>query len=191
MTLRRLLTASASLALALTGIAVPSAGSWEASAAQATAVVVSSPGLPARGSAADQTTNARVSTPAPMRRRFRSRTTSHDPVAVMISLILVAVIIAGYWLFRYLSSQGKARQSPTMSYNGPSGPQYGVTAGSYGGPQYPQSGASMNPPMQTGGGYPAGHDGNYYGHQQGGYPAPGTPGAYGNNSAYGPYGTGY
>lgn len=188
MTIRRLLTASASLALAFTGIVAANVGSWEASAAQATAVVVSTQDVPTRAATADQTTNARVSTPAPMRRRFRSRTTSHDPVAVMISLILVAVIMGGYWLFRYLSSQGKARQSPTMSYNGPSGPQYGVTAGSYGGPQYPQSGASMHPPMQTEGGYPAGQDGNYYGQQQGGYPAPGM---YGTNGTYGSFGAGY
>ena len=67
-----------------------------------------------------------------------------------------------------------------MNYNGPSGPQYGVTAGSYGSPQYPQTGAPMNTPMQAGGGYPVGVYGNYYGNQQGGYPPTGTNGTYGN-----------
>ncbi|WP_448749263.1 hypothetical protein [Actinomyces sp.] len=185
MTLRRLLTASASLALALTGIAVPSAGSWEASAAQATAVVVSSPGLPAHGSTADQTTNARVSAPAPMRRRFRSRTTSHDPVAVVISLVLFALIAGGYYLFRYLANQGSRRQMQTVNYNGPSGPQYGVTGNVYGGSQYPQAGAPMNPPMRQGNGYGTADYGNSYGSQQGDYPSSGM------NGGYGSYGSGY
>ena len=185
MTLRRLLTASASLALAFTGIVAPSAGSWEASAAQATAVVASTETSPAGTATTGRATRANASVPAPTRRRFRSRTTSHDPVAVVISLVLFALIAGGYYLFRYLANQGSRRQMQTVNYNGPSGPQYGVTGNVYGGSQYPQAGAPMNPPMQQGNGYGTADYGNPYGSQQGGYPSSGT------NGSYGSYGGGY
>ena len=191
MAIRRLLTSAATLALAVTGVALPSASTWEASTVQASAVVVSTETSPASTATTGRATRASASVPAPTRRRFRSRTTSHDPVAVVISLVLFALIAGGYYLFRYLANQGSRRQMQTVNYNGPSGPQYGVTGNVYGGAQYPQAGAPMNPPMQTGGGYPAGHVGNYYGQQQGGYPAPAAPGTYGTNGTYGSYGSGY
>lgn len=180
MATRRLLTISASLALALTGIAAPSAGTWDASSAQASSVIVATQSTSSSVATTSHAAQASSSAPAPTRRRFRSRTTSHDPVALLISLIIFALLAGGYYLFRYISSQNGGRQSRTMNYNGPSGPQYGVTAGSYGSPQYPQNGAPMNTPMQAGGGYPAGDYGNYYGNQQGGYPPTGTNGMYGS-----------
>lgn len=180
MATRRLLTITASLALALTGIAAPSAGTWDASSAQASSVTVAAQIAPTSVASTGYAVHDSSSTLAPTRRRFRSRTTSHDPVVALISLIIFIVIAGGYFLCRYISSQNGGRQSRMMNYNGPSGPQYGVTAGSYGSPQYPQSGAPMNTPVQAGGGYPAGDYGNYYGNQQGGYPSTGTNGTYGS-----------
>lgn len=185
MATRRLLTISASLALALTGIAAPSAGTWAASSAQARSVIASTESTPSSVVTTGHTVQASSSVPAPTRRRFRSRRTSHDPVSVLISLIIFALLAGGYFLYRYISSRNGGRQSRMMNYNGPSGPQYGVTAGNYGGTQYPQNGAPMNTPMQAGGGYPAGDYGYHYGNQQGGSPSSGA------NGPYGPYGTGY
>lgn len=182
MATRRLLTISASLALALTGIAAPSARTWDASSAQASSVIVSTLSTPSSVATTSHAAQASSSAPTPTRRRFRSRRTSHDPVIVLISLIIFALLAGGYFLYRYISSRNGGRQSQMMNDNGPSGPQYGVTAGNYGGAQYPQNGAPMNSPMQAGGGYPAGVYGNYYGNQQGGSPSSG---------ANGPYGSGY
>ena len=173
MTMRRLLTSTATLALAVTGVALPSVGMWD------------TPTAPARAVTTMDTVQASAAVPAPTRRRFRSRTTSHDPVAVVISLVLFALIAGGYYLFRYLASQGSRRQMQTVNYNGPGGPQYGVTGDVYGGPQYPQSGAPMNAPIQQANGYGSGDYGNPYGSQQGGYPSSGT------NGSYGSYGGGY
>lgn len=185
MTIRRLLISAATLALAVTGVALPSASAWEASTAQASAVVVSTETSPASTATTGRATRASASIPAPTRRRFRSRTTSHDPVAVVISLVLFALIAGGYYLFRYLANQGSRRQMQTVNYNGPSGPQYGVTGNVYGGSQYPQAGAPMNPPMQQGNGYGTADYGNPYGSQQGDYPPSGM------NGGYGSYGSGY
>ena len=181
MATRRLLTISASLALALTGIAAPSARTWDASSAQASSVIVSTQSTPSSVATTGHAAQA-SSSAAPTRRRFRSRRTSHDPVIVLISLIIFALLAGGYFLYRYISSRNGGRQSQMMNDNGPSGPQYGVTAGNYGGAQYPQNGAPMSSPMQAGGGYPADVYGNYYGNQQGGSPSSG---------ANGPYGSGY
>ena len=181
MATRRLLTISASLALALTGIAGPSARTWDASSAHASSVIVSTQSTPSSVATTGHAAQASSSAPAPTRRRFRSRRTSHDPLSVLISLIIFALLAGGYVLYRYISSRNGGRQSRMMNDNGPSGPQYGVTAGSYGSPQYPRNGAPMNTPMQAGGGYPAGD----YGNQQGGYPSTGT------NGTYGSYGSSY
>lgn len=108
MTVRRLLTSAATLALAVTGVAVPSVGMWDTPTARASAVVVSVESSPARAVTTMDTVQANATVPAPTRRRFRSRTTSHDPVAVVISLVLFALIAGGYYLFRYLASQGSA-----------------------------------------------------------------------------------
>lgn len=185
MTMRRLLTSTATLALAVTGVALPSVGMWDTPTARASAVVVSVESSPAGAVTTMDTVQASAAVPAPTRRRFRSRTTSHDPVAVVISLVLFALIAGGYYLFRYLASQGSRRQMQTVNYNGPGGPQYGVTGDVYGGPQYPQSGAPMNAPIQQANGYGSGDYGNPYGSQQGGYPSSGT------NGSYGSYGGGY
>lgn len=185
MTIRRLLPSAATLALAVTGVALPSASAWEASTVQASAVVASTETSPAGTATTGRATRASVSVPAPTRRRFRSRRTSHDPVAVVISLVLFALIAGGYYLFRYLANQGSRRQMQTVNYNGPSGPQYGVTGNVYGGSQYPQAGAPMNPPMRQGNGYGTADYGNSYGSQQGDYPSSGM------NGGYGSYGSGY
>ena len=78
MTIRRLLTSAATLALAVTGVALPSASAWEASTVQASAVVASTETSPAGTATTGRATRASVSVPAPTRRRFRSRRTSHD-----------------------------------------------------------------------------------------------------------------
>ena len=96
MTMRRLLTSTATLALAVTGVALPSVGMWDTPTARASAVVVSVESSPARAVTTMDTVQASAAVPAPTRRRFRSRTTSHDPVAVVISLVLFALIAGGY-----------------------------------------------------------------------------------------------
>ena len=106
------------------------------------------------------------------------------------TLVIVAVIVFGVLLFiRYRTYKTlRDRSINTPNYNGPAGPQYGVTADIYGGPQYPQTGAPMNSPIQQANEYGMGGYGNYYGSGQAGYPPSGPNGPYaGPNSTYGPY----
>ena len=195
MTIRRPLTFAATLALAITGVALPYAGAWDTATPQASAVAVRSDSSPANVATTGHqvaTTGHQVDTStsvtAPTRRRFRSRITSHDPVSVVIALVVLILAFGGYYLFRYLSTQGSRRQQQTVNYNGPAGPQYGVTADIYGGPQYPQTGTPMNSPIQQANEYGMGGYGNYYGSGQAGYPPSGPNGPYaGPNGTYGPY----
>lgn len=182
MTIRRPLTFAATLALAITGVALPCVGAWDTATPQASAVAVRSESSPVNVAPTGHQVETSASVTAPTRRRFRARNTSHDPVSVVIALVVLVIVIGVYYLFRYLSTQGSRRQLQTVNYNGPAGPQYGVTGDVYGGPQYPQTGSPMNPPMQQANEYGMGGYGNYYGSGQGGYP-PSDPN--------GPYGGGY
>ena len=199
MTIRRPLTFAATLALAITGVALPCVGAWNAAGPQASAVAVRAESSPVNVATTGHqvaTTGHQVemsaSVTAPTRRRFRTRITSHDPVSVVIAVVVLALVVGGYYLFRYLSTQGSRRQLQNVNYNGPSGPQYGVTADVYGGPQYPQTGPPMNPPMPQANGYGMGAYGNPYGGQQGEYPPSGPNGPYGPYAGpNGPYGGSY
>lgn len=196
MTIRRPVTFAATLALAITGVTLPCVGAWDTATPQSSVVAVRSESSPVNVSPTGHqvaTTGLQVETSAsvtaPTRRRFRSRITSHDPVSVVIALVVLVLVFGGYYLFRYLATQGSRRQLQTVNYNGPAGPQYGVTGDIYGGPQYPQTGPPMNPPMQQANGYGMGGYGNYYGSGQGGYPPSDPNGPYGGPN--GPYGGGY
>ena len=112
-------------------------------------------------------------------RRVRIRSHSDNPVVTIISLVLAVLIVGGGILVRYAIFKATQRNStPPTAFNGPNGPQYGVTGSNYGTP---------------GTGY--GTAGSGYGTSaeaaQPGSPAYGT-GAYGNQQGVqGPYGTGF
>ena len=111
-------------------------------------------------------------------RRIRIRSHSDNPVVTIISLVLAVLIVGGGILVRYAIFKATQRNStpPTM-FNGPNGPQYGVTPSTYGIANYPRAGAPQ-PGSQV---YGTGT----YGNQQGGYPSSGA------QSGQGPYGTGF
>ena len=122
MTIHRPLTFAATLALAITGVALPYAGAWDTATPQASAVAVRSDSSPANVATTGHqvaTTGHQVDTStsvtAPTRRRFRSRITSHDPVSVVIALVVLVLAFGGYYLFRYLSNKGSPRPQNTVN----------------------------------------------------------------------------
>jgi len=133
-------------------------------------------------------------------RRVRIRSHSDNPVVTIISLVLGVLIVGGGILVRYAIFKATQRNStpPTM-FNGPNGPQYGVTGSNYGTPGtgYGTAGAGYG---TAGTGYGTagpgyGTAGTGYGTSaeaaQPGSPAYGT-GSYGNQQGIqGPYGTGF
>ena len=133
-------------------------------------------------------------------RRVRIRSHSDNPVVTIISLVLAVLIVGGGILVRYAIFKATQRNStpPTM-FNGPNGPQYGVTGSNYGTPGtgYGTAGAGYG---TAGTGY--GTAGPGYGTAGSGYGTsaeaaqPGSPaygtGAYGNQQGVqGPYRTGF
>ena len=133
-------------------------------------------------------------------RRVRIRSHSDNPVVTIISLVLGVLIVGGGILVRYAIFKATQRNStpPTM-FNGPNGPQYGVTGSNYGTPGtgYGTAGAGYG---TAGTGY--GTAGPGYGTAGSGYGTsaeaaqPGSPaygtGSYGNQQGVqGPYGTGF
>lgn len=178
MTSRRLLSLAASASLAAAGIIAPVAlpFSSPASASPVTAVSTIAP-------APTVATTAQMNTPTasltvPTKRRIRIRSHSNNPVITIISIVLAILIVGGGILVRYAIFKATQRNStPTTTFNGPNGPQYGVTGASYGTANYPQAGAPQ-PGSQV---YGTGT----YGSQQSGYPSSSAQGG------QGPYGTGY
>lgn len=126
-------------------------------------------------------------------RRVRIRSHSDNPVVTIISLVLAVLIVGGGILVRYAIFKATQRNStPPTAFNGPNGPQYGVTGSNYGTPGtgYGTAGTGYG---TAGPGY--GTAGTGYGTAadaaQPGSPAYGT-GAYGNQQGVqGPYGTGF
>lgn len=140
-------------------------------------------------------------------RRVRIRSHSDNPVVTIISLVLAVLIVGGGILVRYAIFKATQRNStPPTAFNGPNGPQYGVTGSNYGTPGtgygtagtgYGTAGAGYG---TAGTGY--GTAGPGYGTAGSGYGTsaeaaqPGSPaygtGAYGNQQGVqGPYGTGF
>ena len=132
--------------------------------------------------------------------RLRIRSHSDNPVVTIISLVLAVLIVGGGILVRYAIFKATQRNStPPTAFNGPNGPQYGVTGSNYGTPGtgYGTAGTGYG---TAGTGY--GTAGPGYGTAGTGYGTaadaaqPGSPaygtGAYGNQQGVqGPYGTGF
>ena len=174
---RRLLSGTATLALAAAGFLAPAIVAQGPSAVASPLVSSSSiaPAFAPAAVAAGTQTQA-VTMPT---RRVRIRSHSDNPVVTIISLVLAVLIVGGGILVRYAIFKATQRNStPPTAFNGPNGPQYGVTGSNYGTPGtgYGTAGA----------GY--GTAGTGYGTAGPGY---GT-GSYGNQQGVqGPYGTGF
>ena len=178
MTSRRLLSVTASLALAAAGFSAPAIVAQGPSAVASPTVSASSSTPAYAPAAVTAGTRAQTQAVTMPTKRIRSRSRSDNPVVTIISLVLAVLIVGGGILVRYAIFKATQRNStpPTM-FNGPNGPQYGVTPSTYGTANYPQAGAPQ-PGSQV---YGTGT----YGNQQGGYPSSGA------QSGQGPYGTGF
>ena len=197
---RRLLSGTASLALATAGFLAP-AFITQGSAALASPTVSTLASVPAQAPTSitpgTQAQTQAVTMPA---RRIRIRSHSNNPTITIISWILAVLIVGGGILVRFAIFKATQRNStPPTAFNGPNGPQYGVTGSNYGTPGtgYGSAGTgygTAGPGYGTAGpGY--GTAGAGYGTAadaaQPGFPAYGT-GAYGNQQGVqGPYGTGF
>ena len=200
MTSRHLLSVTATLALAAAGLIAPSFVTQGSPAAASPMVSVSSSApvyAPAAVAPGTRVQSQPVTAPA---RRIRIHSHSNNPTLTIISWILALLIVGGGILVRYAIFKATQRNStPPTAFNGPNGPQYGVTGSNYGTPGtgYGTAGTGYG----TGGtGYGTGGTG--YGAAGAGYGTaadaaqPGSPaygtGAYGNQQGVqGPYGTGF
>ena len=204
---RRLLSGTATLALAAAGFLAPAIVAQGPSAV-ASPLVSSSSIAPAFAPAAVAAgTRAQTQAVTMPTRRVRIRSHSDNPVVTIISLVLAVLIVGGGILVRYAIFKATQRNStPPTAFNGPNGPQYGVTGSNYGTPGtgygtagtgYGTAGAGYG---TAGTGY--GTAGPGYGTAGSGYGTsaeaaqPGSPaygtGAYGNQQGVqGPYGTGF
>lgn len=197
---RRLLSGTASLALATAGFLAP-AFITQGSAALASPTVSTLASVPAQAPTSitpgTQAQTQAVTMPA---RRIRIRSHSNNPTITIISWILAVLIVGGGILVRFAIFKATQRNStPPTAFNGPNGPQYGVTGSNYGTPGtgYGSAGTGYG---TAGPGY--GTAGPGYGTAGAGYGTaahaaqPGSPaygtGAYGNQQGVqGPYGTGF
>lgn len=200
MTSRHLLSVTASLALAAAGFLAP-AFITQGSAALASPTVTTLASVPAQAPTS-MTPGTRAQTQAVTMpaRRIRIRSHSNNPTITIISWILAILIVGGGILVRFAIFKATQRNStPPTAFNGPNGPQYGVTGSNYGTPGtgYGTAGAAYG---SAGTGY--GTAGPGYGTAGAGYGTaadaaqPGSPaygtGAYGNQQGVqGPYGTGF
>ena len=197
---RRLLSGTASLALAAAGFLAPAFITQE-SAALASPTVSTLASVPAQAPTSITPGTQALTQAATMpARRIRIRSHSNNPTITIISWILAILIVGGGILVRFVIFKATQRNStqPT-AFNGPNGPQYGVTGSNYGTPGtgYGTAGAGYG---SAGTGY--GTAGPGYGTAGAGYGTaadaaqPGSPaygtGAYGNQQGgQGPYGTGF
>ena len=200
MTSRHLLSVTATLALAAAGLIAPTFVTQGSPAAASPMVSVSS-SAPAYAPAAVAPGTRAQSQPVTMpARRIRIHSHSNNPTITIISWILALLIVGGGILVRYAIFKATQRNStPPTAFNGPNGPQYGVTGSNYGTPGtgYGTAGAGYG---TAGTGY--GTAGAGYGTAGAGYGTaadaaqPGSPtygtGTYGNQQGVqGPYGTGF
>ena len=193
MTSRHLLSVTATLALAAAGLIAPTFVTQGSPAAASPMVSVSS-SAPAYAPAAVAPGTRAQSQPVTMpARRIRIHSHSNNPTITIISWILALLIVGGGILVRYAIFKATQRNStPPTAFNGPNGPQYGVTGSNYGTPGtgYGTAGTGYG---TAGTGY--GTAGTGYGTAadaaQPGSPTYGT-GTYGNQQGVqGPYGTGF
>ena len=197
---RRLLSGTASLALAAAGFLAP-AFITQGSAALASPTVSTLASVPAQAPTSITPGTQALTQAATMpARRIRIRSHSNNPTITIISWILAILIVGGGILVRFVIFKATQRNStPPTAFNGPNGPQYGVTGSNYGTPGtgYGTAGAGYG---SAGTGY--GTAGPGYGTAGAGYGTaadaaqPGSPaygtGAYGNQQGVqGPYGTGF
>ena len=197
---RRLLSGTASLALAAAGFLAP-AFITQGSAALASPTVSTLASVPAQvPTSITPGTHALTQAATMPARRIRIRSHSNNPTITIISWILAILIVGGGILVRFAIFKATQRNStPPTAFNGPNGPQYGVTGGNYGttGTGYGTAGTGYG---SAGTGY--GTAGPGYGTAGAGYGTaadaaqPGSPaygtGAYGNQQGgQGPYGTGF
>lgn len=197
---RRLLSGTASLALAAAGFLAPAFITQE-SAALASPTVSTLASVPAQApTSITPGTHALTQAATMPARRIRIRSHSNNPTITIISWILAILIVGGGILVRFVIFKATQRNTtPPTAFNGPNGPQYGVTGSNYGTPGtgYGTAGAGYG---AVGTGY--GTAGPGYGTAGAGYGTtadaahPGSPaygtGAYGNQQGVqGPYGTGF
>lgn len=197
---RRLLSGTASLALAAAGFLAP-AFITQGSAALASPTVSTLASVPAQAPTSITPGTQALTQAATMpARRIRIRSHSNNPTITIISWILAILIVGGGILVRFAIFKATQRNStPPTAFNGPNGPQYGVTGSNYGttGTGYGTAGTGYG---SAGTGY--GTAGPGYGTAGAGYGTaadaaqPGSPaygtGAYGNQQGgQGPYGTGF
>lgn len=207
MTSRHLLSVTATLALAAAGLIAPTFVTQGSPAAASPMVSVSS-SAPAYAPAAVAPGTRAQSQPVTMpARRIRIHSHSNNPTITIISWILALLIVGGGILVRYAIFKATQRNStPPTAFNGPNGPQYGVTGSNYGTPGtgYGTAGTGYG---TAGTGYGTagtgyGTAGSGYGTAGTGYGTaadaaqPGSPtygtGTYGNQQGVqGPYGTGF
>ena len=200
MTSRHLLSVTATLALAAAGLIAPTFVTQGSPAAASPMVSVSSSApayAPAAVTPGTRAQSQPVTIPA---RRIRIHSHSNNPTITIISWILALLIVGGGILVRFAIFKATQRNStPPTAFNGPNGPQYGVTGSNYGTPGtgYGTAGAGYG---TAGTGY--GTAGAGYGTAGAGYGTaadaaqPGSPtygtGTYGNQQGVqGPYGTGF
>lgn len=197
---RRLLSGTASLALAAAGFLAPAFITQE-SAALASPTVSTLASVPAQApTSITPGTHALTQAATMPARRIRIRSHSNNPTITIISWILAILIVGGGILVRFVIFKATQRNTtPPTAFNGPNGPQYGVTGSNYGTPGtgYGTAGAGYG---AVGTGY--GTAGPGYGTAGAGYGTaadaahPGSSaygtGAYGNQQGVqGPYGTGF
>lgn len=190
---RRLLSGTASLALAAAGFLAPAFITQE-SAALASPTVSTLASVPAQApTSITPGTHALTQAATMPARRIRIRSHSNNPTITIISWILAILIVGGGILVRFVIFKATQRNStPPTAFNGPNGPQYGVTGSNYGTPGtgYGTVGTGYGTAVPGYGTAGAGY-GTTADAAQPGSPAYGT-GAYGNQQGgQGPYGTGF
>ena len=200
MTSRHLLSVTATLALAAAGLIAPTFVTQGSPAAASPMVSVSSSAPAYAPAAVAPGTRAQSQTVTAPARRIRIHSHSNNPTITIISWILALLIVGGGILVRFAIFKATQRNStPPTAFNGPNGPQYGVTGSNYGTPGtgYGTAGTGYG---TAGAGY--GTAGTGYGTAGAGYGTaadaaqPGSPtygtGTYGNQQGVqGPYGTGF
>ena len=193
MTSRHLISVTATLALAAAGLIAPTFVTQGSPAAASPMVSVSSSAPAYAPAAVAPGTRAQSQPVTAPTRRIRIHSHSNNPTLTIISWILALLIVGGGILVRFAIFKATQRNStPPTAFNGPNGPQYGVTVSNYGTPGtgYGTPGTGYGTP---GTGY--GTAGTGYGTAadaaQPGSPAYGT-GTYGHQQGVqGPYGTGF
>lgn len=200
MTSRHLISVTATLALAAAGLIAPTFVTQGSPAAASPMVSVSSSAPAYAPAAVAPGTRAQSQPVTAPTRRIRIRSHSNNPTITIISWILAILIVGGGILVRFAIFKATQRNStPPTAFNGPNGPQYGVTGSNYGttGTGYGTAGTGYG---SAGTGY--GTAGPGYGTAGAGYGTaadaaqPGSPaygtGTYGHQQGgQGPYGTGF